>query len=77
MNWKKELIDQKDKIDYVTFKLSLYKGWYALKLIDKTGYVMTTSHGTVSIELRENEVHECLDFLKSNGFAISKYSVIK
>lgn len=77
MNWKKELILNKNKIAYVTFKLSFYKDWYALKLIDKTGYVMTTSHGNCTIDLHKNEIEECLDFLKSNGFTISEYSVIK
>lgn len=77
MNWKNELLKQKSKIDYVTFKLSFVKGWYALKLIDKTGYVMTTSYGNCNVDIHESEVQECLDFLKSNGFKVSEYSVVK
>ena len=77
MNYKKELIDKKDKIAYVTFKLSFYKDWYALKLIDKTGYVMTTSYGNCAIDIHKTDLKECLDFIKSNGIKISKYSVFQ
>ena len=76
MSYKTELLDKKSKIDYLTFKLSFYKGWYALKLIGKDGYVMITSKGECAIDIHESEVDECLDFIKSNDFKISKYSVI-
>lgn len=74
--WKKELNEAKDKIDYVTFKLSFFKGWYALKLIGKDGYVMITSDGKCSIDIHESEVAEVVDYIKANGFNLSKYSVI-
>lgn len=74
--WKKELNEAKDKIDYVTFKRTFYKGWYALKLIGKDGYVMITSKGECAIEIHESEVAEVVDYIKANGFNLSKYSVI-
>lgn len=74
--WKKELNEAKDKIDYVTFKLTFYKGWYALKLIGKDGFVMTTSDGKYTIDIHESEVAEVIDYIKTNGFNLSKYSVI-
>lgn len=75
--WRKALIENKDKIKYVTFKLSFYKDWYALKLIDKTGYVMCVPYGNCAIDIHKTELKECLDFIKSNKIAISKYSVFQ
>ena len=75
--WRKALIENKEKIAYVTFKLSFYKGIYALKLIDKTGYVMCVPYGNCAIDIHKSELKECLDFIKSNKIPISKYSVLQ
>ena len=45
MSYKEELTLYKDEIDYITFKLTFYKGYYALKMVDKEAFFMTTSQG--------------------------------
>lgn len=77
MDYKEELTLYKDEIDYITFKLTFYKGYYALKMVDKEGYVMTTSQGEFKIDIHESEIENCVNWCKANGFKISKYSVVR
>ena len=76
MSYKEELKMWKDEIDYIFFKLTFYKSYYALKMVDKQGYVMSTSQGEYYIDIHESEIKNCIKWCKANGFKISKDSVI-